>query len=266
MRDRDRALTLAEAVLKAASPADQAQVSVTISDASYARFARNYVIQNLASVGTQITLTYYVGKKSGSVSTDDASPASIARMVAAARDIARRVPPDSGFVSLPKPATIPPAAHGYYDATADATPDDRVEKLLPIFERMKSSQLSSSGFTTTQINTLAIANSLGVRAAFTGTMSGLQLKAMAEHSSGFAEYYAPDYTGLDPVALAERAATKATISREPANPSRKNARFMRTTSGRRGYTWRSSRPATRSSSPCLNPVRSALARSKTLRL
>jgi len=94
MRDRDRALTLAEAVLKAASPADQAQVSVTISDASYARFARNYVIQNLASVGTQITLTYYVGKKSGSVSTDDASPASIARMVAAARDIARRVPPD----------------------------------------------------------------------------------------------------------------------------------------------------------------------------
>src|SRR5665213_4496598 len=152
MRDQDRALSLAEHVLKAASRADQAQVSVTISDASYARFARNYVIQNLGSVSTQITLTYYAGKKSGSISSDDASPASIARMVAGARDIARRVPPDNGFVSLPKPATVAPAAHSYYAATAEATPEDRVEKLLPLFARMKSSRLSSSGFTTTQIN------------------------------------------------------------------------------------------------------------------
>ena len=42
MRDQDRALSLAEQVLKAAAGADQAQVTVTISDASYARFARNF--------------------------------------------------------------------------------------------------------------------------------------------------------------------------------------------------------------------------------
>jgi len=216
MRDQDRALSLAEQVLKVAAGADQAQVTVTISDASYARFARNYVVQNLAAVSTQITLTYYAGKKSGSISTDDASPASIARMVAGAREIALRVPPDTGFVSLPKPYAIAPASRSYYDVTADATPDDRVEKLLPVFERMKTSALSSSGFTTTQINTVAVANSLGVRAAFTGTMSGLQLKAIAEQTSGFAEFYAPDFSRLDPAAVAERAATKATVSREPA--------------------------------------------------
>src|SRR5471032_812423 len=104
MRDQDRALSLAERVLKAAATADQAQVTVNISDASYARFARNYVVQNLGAVSTQINLTYYAGKRAGSISTDDASPASIARIVAAARDIAHRVPPDSGFVSLAKPA------------------------------------------------------------------------------------------------------------------------------------------------------------------
>jgi PmbA protein len=216
MRDQDRALSLAERVLRAAAGADQAQVSVAISDASYARFAHNYIVQNLASVSTQITLTYYIGKKSGSISTDDASPASIARMVAAARAIAQRVPPDSGFVSLPKPAAIAPAARSYYDTTAGASADDRVEKLLPIFARLKSSDLSSSGFTTTQINTVAIANSLGVRAAFTGTMGGLQLKAIADKTSGFAEFYAPDYSLLDPQALAERAAMKATLSLTPA--------------------------------------------------
>jgi predicted Zn-dependent protease len=217
MRDQDRALSLAEQVLRAAKRADQAQVSVTISDASYARFARNYVVQNLDAVSTQITLLYYDGQKSGSISTDDASPASIAHMVARAREIAQRVPPDTGFVSLPKPAAIAPAARSYYDATADATPDDRVEKLLPLFARMKSSQLSSSGFMTTQINTVAIANSLGVRAAFTGTMSGLQLKAIAEQTSGFAEFYSPDYGRLDSQAVSERAATKATVSRVPAS-------------------------------------------------
>jgi len=216
MRDQDRALSLAEHVLRAAAGADQAQVNVTVSDASYSRFARNYVIQNLGSVSTQITLTYYVGQKAGSISTDDTSPASIAHLVASAREIALRVPPDHGFVSLPKPAPIAPAARSYYDATADATPDDRVEKLLPLFARMKSAQLSSAGFTTTQINTTAVANSLGVRAAFTGTMSGLQLKAMAELTSGYAEYYGPDYGRLDAAAVAERAATKATVSREPA--------------------------------------------------
>ena len=108
MLDRDRALSLAETVLKAAAGADQAQVTVTIGDASYARFAGNYVIQNLDAVSTQITLTYFAGKKSASISTDDASPDSIKRIVAEARDIAHRVPPDSGFVSLPKAAPIAP--------------------------------------------------------------------------------------------------------------------------------------------------------------
>jgi predicted Zn-dependent protease len=102
MPDQDRALSLAETVLKAAAGADQAQVTVAVSDASYARFAHNYVIQNLDAVSTQITLTYYAGKRSASISTDDASPASIKRIVAEARAIAQRVPPDSGFVSLPK--------------------------------------------------------------------------------------------------------------------------------------------------------------------
>ncbi|HEX3868716.1 MAG TPA: TldD/PmbA family protein [Gemmatimonadaceae bacterium] len=216
MRDQDRALSIGEQVLKAAKSADQAQVNVSISDASYARFARNYVVQNLDAVSTQITLTYYIGKKSGSVSTDDASPASVARLVSRAREIAQRVPPDHGFVSLPKPAAVATSAGSYFDATAEATPDDRVEKLLPLFARMKSSQLSSSGFTTTQINTVAVVNSLGVRSAFTGTMSGLQLKAIAAQTSGFAEFYSPDYSRLDSQAVSERAAAKATLSLVPA--------------------------------------------------
>ena len=215
MADRDRALTLAERVLRAAKGADQAQVTVNIGDASYARFARNYVIQNLDALQTQITLTYYAGKRSGSISTDDASDASIARIVARAREIAQRVPPDGGFVSLPKPARVAAAMHGFDAATAAATPAERVAKLQPLFARMQAAKLSSSGFLTTQINTVAIANSLGLRAAFTGTTCGLQLKAIARATSGYAEFYSPQLGLLDAQAVAERAAIKATLFDEP---------------------------------------------------
>jgi predicted Zn-dependent protease len=215
MADSDRALTLAETVLKAASGADQAQVTVNVSDAAYSRFAHNYVVQNIDAVQTEITLTYYVGQRSGSITTDDASPASIARIVAAARDIAHRVPPDHSFVSLPKPQATAPVADVLFDATANATPDDRMEKLLPVFARLKAAELSSSGFTTTQTNTVAIANSLGLRASFSGSMSGIQLKAIGARTSGYATYYNPDYSTLDARDVAERAAQKATFSHTP---------------------------------------------------
>jgi predicted Zn-dependent protease len=219
MRDhgQDQALSLAEMVLNAANGADQAQVSVTITDASYARFARTYVTQNLESQQTILALTYYIGKQAGTVQTADTSAQGIARMVAAAKEIAQRVPPDNNFVSLPIPQPSANPVPSFYAATAEATPGDRVEKLLPVFARMQKSNLSCAGFTMTQTQTLAIANSLGVRAAYTGTQGGIQLKAMAPKTSGFAESYALDYSNIDTVAVAELAAMKATVSADPAD-------------------------------------------------
>jgi len=215
MHEQDRAMTIAEAVLTAAAGADQAQVQVTIADASYARFGQNYVTQNLESQQTTIALTYYVGKAAGSVSSADATPEGIARIVAQAKAIAQRVPPDTRFVSLPKPQTYPSPVPSYFAATAQATPDDRVALLVPVFARMKRSNLTASGFTTTQTQSLVVANSLGLRAGYTGTNCGIQVKAMAPSTSGYAESYALDVTAIDPVATAERAAAKATVSRAP---------------------------------------------------
>jgi predicted Zn-dependent protease len=215
MADQDRALSIAEKVLRFARSADQAQVTVNITSGSYARFARNYVTQNLTGNQTQVTLAYYQGKKSGTTTTDDLSDASLTRLVESAKAIAERVPPDTDFVSLPKPGHIPPPGKSYFPETADATPDDRVARLLPVFARMKASKLSCAGYTTTQVNTTAIASSLGVRAAFTGTLGGLELKAMAPSTSGYAAFFAPDYGKLDSASLAERAAARATLSSDP---------------------------------------------------
>jgi PmbA protein len=215
MAEQDRALSIAERVLGFARAADEAQVTVNITRSNYARFARNYVTQNLTGDQTQVSLTYYEGKKSGTTTTDDLSEESLTRLVASAKAIADRVPPDTDFVSLPKPAPIAPPGKSYFEGTAAATADERVEKLLPVFERMKRAGISCAGYTTTQVNTTAIASSLGVRAAFAGTLGGLELKAMAPNTSGYAAFFAPDYAELDSASLAERAATRATVSNEP---------------------------------------------------
>jgi PmbA protein len=215
MRSQADALALAEKVLALAGGADQAQVIVTDDDDSYARFARNYVVQNLGSDETRVDITYVKDKRLGSASTGDVSDASLRALVATAADIASRLPQNREFVSLALKAPISPPVKSVYDSTASATPDDRVTKLLPVFARMKASQLNASGFTTTQRGVIAVANSLGVRASHDATYAGIEIKAMTSNTSGFAEYFTRDYATLDSAERAERAASKATVSSNP---------------------------------------------------
>ena len=215
MHSQGDALGIAEKVLKLAGGADQAQVIVTAVDNDYARFARNYVTQNIGSEETRVELTYVTNKRLGSASTGDISDASLRALVATAADIALRLPANREFVSLAAKKPISAPVRGVYDSTASATPDDRVTKLLPVFERMKRSQLNASGFTTTQRGVNAVANSLGVRASYDATYAGIEIKAMAPNTSGFAEYFTRDYATLDSAERAERAASKATVSANP---------------------------------------------------
>jgi PmbA protein len=217
MRSQADAIAVTERILNLASAADQAEVAVTIDDNAYSRFAGNYVPENLASVQTNIQMTYVKDKHIGRASTNDASDAGMRRLVATAADIAGRVPANPEFVSLAVKASIAPPVKSVFVSTLDATPDDRIDKLLPVFARMRQSQLSSSGFTTTQHSVFAVANSLGVRAAFESTFGGIEIKAMAPQTSGFAEYFSRDYATLDSAERAELAASKATVSLTPAD-------------------------------------------------
>jgi predicted Zn-dependent protease len=217
MRSQADALALAERILSLASGADQAEVTVSIDDSAYSRFAGNYVPENLDGAQTDIQLTYVKDQRLGSASTNDVSDAGMRRLVASAADIASRVPANHEFVSLAVKAPIAQPGKSVYASTLNATPDDRIDKLLPVFTRMRQSQLSSSGFTTTQHSVYAVVNSLGVRAAFESTYSGIEIKAMAPQTSGFAEYFSRDYATLNSLERADLAASKATVSLTPAD-------------------------------------------------
>lgn len=215
MPDRQRMIEIAERVLALAKGADQAQVTVNARDEAYARFARNYVVQNLDGQELAVTLTYVKNKHLGTATSGSVNDNGLRELVATAADIARRVPANREFVSLATKQPIPKPVRSVYAATADATPDERVRKLEPVFARMHLSDLRAAGFTTTQHGAVAVANSLGVRAFHESTYSGIEIKAMAPTTSGFAEYFSRDYATLDAAAHAERAARKATVSRDP---------------------------------------------------
>jgi PmbA protein len=217
MPDRARALELAERTLRFCTGADQAQAIVTLEDSAYSRFARNYVTQNIDATAPTVEVTFVREKRLGIARTRDLSEAGLRGAVDAAREITGRLPVNPEFVSLATPAPIAAAPKSTFASTANATADDRVARLLTVFERMKRSKLNASGFTTTAASARAVANSLGVRASFDETMSGLEIKAMAPDVSGYAQYWSRDYATTDAAERADLAATKATVSAEPAD-------------------------------------------------
>jgi predicted Zn-dependent protease len=215
MRNVDDARALAHHVLSLTIGADQAQVSVEFGDDAYSRFVSNYVAQNLSSSRGVVSLTYVKDNHIGNASTSDLSDESLRNLPKIAADIASRVPADKEFVSLSKGGTLPALPKSVFASTADAGPDARIDKLMPVFERMRRSSLSSSGFTTTQSAVRAVVNTLGVDASFGETYSGLEIKAIAPNTSGFAEFFSRDYASIDSAERAERAASKATVSSDP---------------------------------------------------
>ncbi|MBV8645254.1 MAG: TldD/PmbA family protein [Candidatus Eremiobacteraeota bacterium] len=211
------ALALAKRALSYVKGADQASVAVNVSDASYSRFARNYVVQNIGSLATTVSVNYVKGKRIGSSTTGDTSDAGLRAVAARAADVASRVPANPEFVSLPKPGTAAGHPHSVFPATASASPETRIDKLQSVFARMERSSLNSSGYTTTQSLASAVVNSLGLSAAWEGTYAGLEIKAIGERTSGYADFWTRDYGALDAAERAERAASKATVSNEPAD-------------------------------------------------
>ncbi|MBV8750878.1 MAG: TldD/PmbA family protein [Candidatus Eremiobacteraeota bacterium] len=211
------ALALAKRALAQIKGADQAAVAVNVADASYSRFARNYVVQNIGSLATTVSITYVKGKRTGSSTTGDTSDAGLRAVAARAADVASRVPANPEFVSLPKPGTAAGHSHSVFPATASASPETRIDKLQSVFARMERSSLNSSGYTTTQSLASAVVNSLGLSAAWEGTYAGLEIKAIGERTSGYADFWTRDYGALDAAERAERAASKATVSNEPAD-------------------------------------------------
>jgi predicted Zn-dependent protease len=219
-RDPGEWLRLAEEVLRLAERegASQAEALVTAEDAALTRFANSEIHQNVAETNARLSLRFVVGKRVGVASTGRLDADGLRAVAETAARIARNVEENDEFVSLPGPdgGPAPDLPAAYAVGTADATPEFRAEGARAVIAAADEAGVTAYGSFATNTETIAVANSLGIRSAGERTWSHLITVSMGPGGgTGYAEAAAVDATTIDPGALGREAAGKA---RATANP------------------------------------------------
>ena len=206
-------LALAVDVVAAAerAGATEAEVLVAAEDSALTRFANSEIHQNVAETNATVNLRFVLGNRIAVTSTGRTDAAGIARLVERAASIARNVEPLDDWGGLPEGGPILdelPAA--FVEATADASPEFRAEAVRAVIAAADAAGVLAYGSFATGLDTTAIANSKGVRAAGRRTTSQLITVSMSpDGGTGYAEAAATDATTIDAAAIGREAAGKA---------------------------------------------------------
>jgi predicted Zn-dependent protease len=210
-RARD-ALTLAEGVLAAAmrDGVTEAEALVMTEDSALTRFANSQIHQNVAETNATINLRVVIGKRVGVASSGRTDAEGIARLAENAVAIARVVEELDDWGGLPGPTEIQDVPEGYSQKTAAASPEFRAEAARAVIGAADDAGVVAYGSFATSLESIAVANSNGARAAGTRTTSQLITVSMGPGGgSGYAEAAAVDASTIDAGALGREAAEKA---------------------------------------------------------
>ncbi|MFL5718253.1 MAG: TldD/PmbA family protein [Chloroflexota bacterium] len=210
-RGRD-ALALAEAALALATHdgVTEAEALVTAEDSALTRFANSEIHQNVAETNVAINLRVVVGKRVGVASTSRTDTEGLRRLADQAIAIARVVEELDDWGGLPGPTEVRPTPAAYSSMTASATPEFRAEAARAVIGAADDAGVIAYGSFSTGLESMAVANSHGVRASGTRTTSQLLTVSMGPGGgSGYAEAAAVDASTIDAAALGREAAGKA---------------------------------------------------------
>ncbi len=210
-RARD-ALALAEDVLAAVmrDGVTEAEALVMADDSALTRFANSQIHQNVAETNASINLRVVVGKRVGVASSGRTDPEGIRRLAENATAIARVVEELEDWGGLPGATEIHDVPEGYSATTADASPEFRAEAARAVIAAADDAGVVAYGSFATSLESIAVANSNGARAAGTRTTSQLITVSMGPGGgSGYAEAAAVDASTIDAAAIGREAAGKA---------------------------------------------------------
>jgi PmbA protein len=221
----DDALALAEAALAHALRGDvtEAEALVMADDSALTRFANSEIHQNVAETNVTINLRVVVGRRIGVASTDRTDDEGLRRLAERATAIARVVEELEDWGGLPGPTEIRDVPEAFSRATAGAGPEFRAEAVRAVIGAADDAGVTAYGSFATGSGSMAVANSVGIRAAGTRTTAELITVSMGpDGGSGYAEAAAVDATAIDAAALGREAAgkaraTAAAVSIEPGD-------------------------------------------------
>jgi PmbA protein len=219
-RDQAGVLALAEQALAYAerAGATEAEVLVTADDARLTRFANSEIHQNVAETNAQLNLRFVIGRRVGVASSNRLDDDGLRRLAETAGAIARTSEELEDWGGLPEPTPIEDLTAAWATSTAEATPELRAEGVRAVIAAADAADVIAYGSFSTAAETIAVANSKGIRASQQRTTSQLITVAMApDGGSGYAESAAVDVDGIDAAAIGREAAAKARSTGNPVS-------------------------------------------------
>ena len=215
MIDDDRAhdaLALAETAVAAALHDDVTEVEALVmaDHSALTRFANSEIHQNVAETSLILNLRVVIGKRVGVASSGRTDAEGVRRLAEQATAIARVVEELDDWGGLPGPTAIDDLPAAYSRATADASPELRAAAARAVIGAADDAGVVAYGSFATATESMAVANSLGVRAAGSRTTSQLITVSMGpDGGTGYAEAAAVDATTIDAAAIGRESASKA---------------------------------------------------------
>jgi PmbA protein len=216
----DRLLALlARAVARARSAgADEAEASYEGGALGVTRFASSYFTQAAMVVEPRARLRVAVGGRLGAAATGITDDQGLADAAAQALDIARHRGGSQRFPGFGRPGLRPSLARGrFVEATAQAGPEERAQRLGRLFQRARRDGLTCAGSFATGPTEVAVCTSGGIACHATSTEALVEVVAQGGSSSGYAVFYGPDLAALDDEALADEACLAAVRGRHTAD-------------------------------------------------
>ena len=192
----------------------QAEAVYLAQDAALTRFAGSRIHQNVSEHDASLRMRIVDEGRTGVASTNRLDDQGIAEVVARATELCRR--------SAPNPDPTPLAGSeagagdsdlGYVAATAKAEPERRAEGARAVIAAAQAEDLVASGAFSTDVSTIAIANTNGLRSCHTTTQAKLlTVMTGADQASGYAQAIGTDVAAIDAAAVGAEAADKAARS------------------------------------------------------
>ena len=188
----------------------EAEALVMTEDSALTRFANSEIHQNVAETNVTINLRVVVGKRVGVASTGRTDDEGLRRLAENAAAIARVVEELDDWGGLPEPTEIHELPAAYSRATAAASPEFRAAAARAVIAAADAAGVTAYGSFATSLESIAVANSKGVRVAGTRTTSQLITVSMGPGGgTGYGEAAAVDASTIDAAAIGREASGKA---------------------------------------------------------
>jgi predicted Zn-dependent protease len=212
------ALDLAQRALEAAPPGDGVFTTVSAERSLLLRYARSRPTQATAIDDLTVDIAVLRDGHVGGASTNETDADSLAacgRAAAAAAEAAARSGGQGDYPGFPAAGKMP-ARDGYDPDTARVDPVPGGAALAVAFDVAGRLGVEAHGIWTVGEVETAVVSSSGVSASESVTDAFMKVICIAPSGrSGYAAETATAVSDLDPEALAERAAAKAAVPREP---------------------------------------------------